>query len=182
MGGRAMEELAEGGYFDAIMDWSTQEIIAHIGHGIFDAGEDRLRIPAAMEIPYIIAPGAIDYVTMGPFDTLPEGWGNRKFIIHNRNITLVRATAEEMGRAAEFLAEKVNAAIGPLKFMIPLQGFSEPNAIGKPFFDPDADRFFLKTLERLVRPTIEIIKMPDHINDERFVRAAVEQMLSMMGV
>ncbi|MGD0398302.1 MAG: Tm-1-like ATP-binding domain-containing protein [Syntrophobacteraceae bacterium] len=182
MGGRAMEELAEGGYFDAVMDWSTQEIIAHIGHGIFDAGEDRLHSPAAIPIPYIIAPGAIDYITMGPFDTLPEGWDKRKFIIHNRNITLVRATAKEMGRAAEFLAEKANAAVGPLKVMIPLEGFSEPNAVGKPFFDPDADRFFLETLERLMRPGIEIIKLPLHINDERFVRVAVEQMLSMMGM
>jgi len=34
----------------------------------------------------------------------------------------------------------------------------------------------------LMRPGIEIIKLPLHINDERFVRVAVEQMLSMMGM
>lgn len=65
--------------------------------------------------------------------------------------------------------------------MIPLEDFSELNAVGKPFFDPAAGRFFLKTLERLVRPGIEIIKRQAHINDESFVGAGVEHMLSMMA-
>ncbi|UCF91441.1 MAG: Tm-1-like ATP-binding domain-containing protein [Desulfobacterales bacterium] len=178
IGGQAMEEMAAAGYFDAVIDWSTQEIIAEVGEGIFSAGQDRLEILAKTNLPYIIAPGAIDYITMGPYETLPESWKKRNLIIHNRHITLVRATAREMRRAAEFLCLKVNRAIGPVKILIPLKGFSEPNAEGKPFYDPEADQAFLGTLEKHLREDIELVKVDAHINDDEFVETAVQHMMS----
>ena len=40
-----------------------------------------------------------------------------------------------MARAAKFIARKVNRAIGPVRILVPLKGYSEPNAEGKPFYD-----------------------------------------------
>jgi uncharacterized protein (UPF0261 family) len=179
-GGKAMEEIAEAGHFDAIMDWTTHEIMDEVGGGIFSAGRDRLRVPSKMNIPYIVAPGAIDYIVKDSHESLPKSWKKRNHIIHNRNVTLVRATGREMSRAAKFLSRKVNRAIGPIKILIPLRGFSEPNAEGKPFFDPEADQLFLSTLKKHIRPDIEIIEIQAHINDSIFVEKAVNHMMLMM--
>ncbi len=179
-GGKAMEEMADLGYFDGILDWSTQEIIAEVGHGIFASGKDRMRIPSQMEIPYLVAPGAIDYITMGPHRQLTRAWQKRNIIIHNRNITLVRATEKEMIQAARFLSRKLNKSKGPVKIMIPLKGFCEPNAKGKQFYDPEADGSFIKTLEENLRSDIPVIKVNAHINDISFVRKGAEQMLQML--
>ena len=179
-GGKAMEEMADLGYFDGILDWSTQEVIAQVGHGIFASGEDRMRIPSQMEIPYLVAPGAIDYITMGPYNQLSKTWRKRNIIIHNRNITLVRATEKEMIQAARFLSRKLNQARGPVRVMIPLKGFCEPNAKGKPFYDPEADGTFIRTLEENLLGDIPIIKVNAHINDISFVRKGAEQMLQML--
>ena len=180
-GGRAMEEMGEAGYFDGIMDWTTHEIMDEVTRGLFSAGKDRLSLPARSGLPYLLAPGAIDYIVKGPFQDLSRTWQKRNHIIHNRNITLVRATAREMGRAAGFLASRVNKAIGPLKFLIPLKGFSEPNAKGKPFFDPEADGFFIDVLKKGIRnPRVEIIEMDAHINDASFVEEAARLMIGML--
>ena len=145
-GGRVMEEMADTGYFDGIMDWTTHEIVDEVGGGVFASGKGRLDILSRQAIPWILAPGAIDYICKGGYQELPLRWKKRKHIIHNRNITLFRATSAEMVNAAGFLAKKINKAIGPVKIMIPLRGFSEPNAEGKPFYDPEADRDFIRAL------------------------------------
>jgi len=155
-------------------------IIAQVGNGIFSSGEDRMRIPSQMEIPYLVAPGAIDYITMGPYNQLSRTWQKRNIIIHNRNITLVRATEKEMVRAAGFLSRKLNQARGQARVMIPLKGFCEPNAKGKPFYDPEADGTFIRTLEENLRSDIPIIKVNAHINDISFARKGADQMIQML--
>ncbi len=85
-----------------------------------------------------------------------------------------------MVRAAKFLAKKINKAVGPVRIMIPLRGFSEPNAEGKPFYDPEADGAFIRALRSGLRQDIEIHERDAHINDDSFVREAVSQMIRMM--
>jgi len=179
-GGTVMEEMAGSGYFDGVMDWTTHEVVDEVCRGVFAPGKGRLDILSRRNIPWILAPGAIDYICQGGYEQLPPQWKERKHIIHNRNITLVRATADEMVLAAGFLAEKINRAIAPVRIMIPLRGFSEPNAVGKPFYDPDTDREFIRALKQNVRSGVEIIEMDAHINDDAFVLEAVNQMLEML--
>ena len=178
-GGTVMEELAGQGYFDGILDWTTHEIVDQVGGGVFAAGKDRLDILSRLGIPWLFAPGAIDYICQGGYQTLAPSWQRRKHIVHNANITLVRATAEEMIEAANFLARKINKAIGPVEVLIPLRGFSEPNAVGKPFYDPQTDRQFIDALKKSVNTGIEILEMDAHINDDVFIDMALGRMLDM---
>lgn len=179
-GGTVMEEMAGAGYFDGIMDWTTHEVVDEVGGGVFTPGKARLDILSKTAVPWILAPGAIDYICKGGYQDLPPRWKNRKHIIHNQNITLVRATAAEMVHAAEFLVKKINRAIGPVRIMIPLQGFSEPNAKGKPFYDPEADGEFIRALKKGLKQKIEICEMDAHINDDAFIREAVNLMMDML--
>ena len=180
-GGCVMEEMAVSGYFDGVMDWTTHEVVDEVGGGIFAPGRGRLDILSKLAIPWILAPGAIDYICKGGYQDLPPRWKKRKHIIHNQNITLFRATAAEMVQAADFLVKKINRAIGPVKIMLPLKGFSEPNAEGKPFYDPEADTEFIRALKTGLKQEIEIIEMNAHINDDAFIREAINQMVDMLG-
>lgn len=181
IGGRTMEKMAEAGYFDGIMDWTTHEILDEVGKGIFAPGKTRLDILSKVKIPYILATGAIDYICKGPYSDLSSAWKRRKHIIHNQNVTLIRGTAKEMARAAKFMARKINKAIGPVKILIPLNGFSEPNAQGKPFYDPDTDRVFIQTLKDNLIDTSRVVEFEAHINDESFVSEGVSHMMKMLS-
>ena len=181
IGGRTMENMAAVGYFDGIIDWTTHEILDEVGKGIFAPGKTRLDILSKVNIPYILAPGAIDYICKGPYADLSPAWKKRNHIIHNQNITLVRGTAREMVRAAKFLAVKINRAICPVKILIPLKGFSEPNAKGKPFYDPEADRAFIQALKDHLRDDTCIMEEEAHINDESFVKRGVTAMMQMLA-
>jgi len=181
IGGMAMERMAEAGYFDGVLDWTTHEIVDEVGKGIFAPGKTRLDVVSKVKLPYIIGPGAIDYVVQGPYAGLSPSWKKRKHIIHNRNITLVRATAAEMVRAAKFIAEKINKALQPVRILIPLKGFSEPNAQGKFFYDPETDSMFLQALKRRLDDPSQVMEIDAHINDESFVKEGFDQMMSMLG-
>jgi uncharacterized protein (UPF0261 family) len=179
-GGAAMESLAREGVFDILLDWTTHEIVDREVGGIFAARDDHLDVLAEREIPCVVSAGAIDYACMGPLEKMPPQWRKRNVIVHNRNITLVRATAEEMVNAADFLAGKLNRALGTVKVMIPLEGFSEPNAKGKQFYDPHADGAFSERLKSLLNQSIELIELPFHINDDGFVKRAADEILQLI--
>jgi uncharacterized protein (UPF0261 family) len=182
VGGRSMEDLAREGHFQLLLDWTTHELLDQVAGGIFEPPADRMGILAERAIPCVASVGALDYVVKGPVDDLDASWRSRRIIVHNRNITLVRATAEEMVRAAELLASKLNRALGPVRVMVPLRGFSEPNAKGKPFFDPEADATFLRALKGALRPEVQVLELDAHINDDAFVRAAADQVSALLGV
>ncbi|MDD4240498.1 MAG: Tm-1-like ATP-binding domain-containing protein [Smithellaceae bacterium] len=179
-GGTVMEEMARSGYFDGVLDWTTHEVVDEVGKGVFAPGRERLDSLAKIAVPWILAPGAIDYICQGGYEQLPPRWKRRKHIIHNANITLVRATADEMAAAARFLVRKINKAIGPVQILIPLGGFSEPNAPGKPFYDPAADREFIRVLKAGLRKDIELYEMNAHINDDAFIGEAFRRMMDML--
>jgi uncharacterized protein (UPF0261 family) len=179
VGGQAMEDLARAGHFQALVDWTTHEILDLVAGGIFVPPASRLDILAERPLPCLVGLGAMDYIVKGPAAELDEAWRSRNIIVHNRNITLVRATGEEMARAARTLSAKLNRALGPVAVMVPLRGFSEPNARGKQFYDPEADQVFLSALRAGLDSGVKVVERDEHINDSGFVAAAVEQLQAL---
>jgi uncharacterized protein (UPF0261 family) len=90
-------------------------------------------------------------------------------------VTLMRTTAEESRAIGEFLAGKLNAMRGPVRFLIPEGGVSAIDKPGQPFHDPEADRVLFSTIEQLFRPGPGRVlqRLPLHINDEAFADALV---------
>jgi len=160
--------------------WTIHEVVDLVAGGIFAARPNFLDLLARREIPCLVSTGAIDYICQGPLAELDNAWQNRNIIVHNRNITLVRAKPAEMIRAAGFLADKLNRARGPVKVMIPLEGFSEPNARGKQFYDPEADQRFTGALKVALRRDIEVIELARHINDDAFIERAAREIESLL--
>ncbi|MFY9512416.1 MAG: Tm-1-like ATP-binding domain-containing protein [Rubrivivax sp.] len=175
VGGQSMEKLADSGLLAGVIDVSTTEIADEIGGGVLSAGPSRLDVFARHALPYVGSCGALDMVNFGAFESVPERHKSRRLVRHNPTVTLMRTTADECRAIGEFLARKLNAMAGPVRFFIPEAGVSAIDRPGQPFHDPEADRALFSTLESQFRSTTQhrLIKLPLHINDEAFADALV---------
>jgi len=97
------------------------------------------------------------------------------FYQHNDNITLMRTTAEECDAIGTWIGRKLDAADGPIRFLIPGGGVSALDSPGAAFWDPAADQALFAAIERSARwgGSRKLIKTPFHINDPAFADAAV---------
>ena len=90
-------------------------------------------------MPYVGSCGALDMVNFGATATVPAQFADRLLHVHNPEVTLMRTTADENVAFGEFIAGKLNACDGPVRFLLPEGGVSLLDAPGQPFWDPDAD-------------------------------------------
>ncbi|WP_338605174.1 Tm-1-like ATP-binding domain-containing protein [Saccharopolyspora sp. SCSIO 74807] len=176
-GGRAMEKLVDDGLIATVLDITTTEVCDLIAGGVMSAGEQRLDAIARTGVPYVGSCGALDMVNFGAFDTVPEQYRERHLYRHNPQVTLMRTTADECRRIGEFLAAKLNACSGPVRFLLPEGGLSVLDASGQPFHDPAADEVLFETLENEVRQHADrqVLRLPHNINDTEFVDALLRE-------
>ncbi|MGK3207821.1 Tm-1-like ATP-binding domain-containing protein [Amycolatopsis sp. MEPSY49] len=174
-GGKAMEKLVDDGLLSGVLDVSTTEVCDYIAGGVLSAGEGRLDAIARTGVPYVGSCGALDMVNFAAPDTVPERYAGRLFYPHNPQITLMRTNTEECARIGSFIAAKLNACEGPVRFLIPEGGVSALDSPGQPFHDPGADAVLFDTLEREVRQTgtRRLVRSPHHINDPEFAAELV---------
>jgi uncharacterized protein (UPF0261 family) len=111
----------------------------------------------------------------GAWDTVPERFRGRNLYRHNASVTLMRTTAQECTAIGEFIAKKLNAIKGPVRFLIPEGGVSAIDKPGQPFHDPAADRALFAAIESGFRPGADrkLLRLPHHINDDAFAQALV---------
>ena len=175
-GGRSMEKLVDSGAVAGVIDTTTTEVCDLLMGGVFSAGEDRLGAIARSGVPYVGSCGALDMVNFGAKDTVPERYADRNLYVHNPQVTLMRTTPEENARMGEWIAQKLNACDGPVRFLLPEGGVSLIDAPGGPFHDPEADAALFEALERHWRdaPNRRLVRLPHHINDPEFARALVD--------
>jgi uncharacterized protein (UPF0261 family)/ABC-type branched-subunit amino acid transport system ATPase component len=175
VGGQSMEKLADSGLLAGVIDVSTTEIADEIAGGVLSAGPTRMDAFARHALPYVGSCGALDMVNFGAWDAVPERFRARKLYRHNPTVTLMRTTAEECRAIGEFIAAKLNAMRGPVRFLIPESGVSAIDRPGQPFHDPEADRALFDAIEKGFRSGAErkLQRLPLHINDEAFAEALV---------
>jgi uncharacterized protein (UPF0261 family)/ABC-type branched-subunit amino acid transport system ATPase component len=175
VGGQSMEKLADSGLLDGVIDVSTTEVADEIGGGVLSAGPHRLDVFAQRALPYVGSCGALDMVNFGPWDSVPERFKGRRLYKHNPTVTLMRTTADECRAIGEFIARKLNAMRGPVRFLIPEGGVSAIDKPGAAFHDPEADRVLFEAIATNFRAGTErkLIRLPLHINDEAFADALV---------
>ena len=175
VGGQSMEKLADSGLLAGVIDVSTTEVADEIVGGVLSAGPNRMDVFARHALPYVGSCGALDMVNFGAWPTVPERFKARTLYRHNPSVTLMRTTADECRQIGEFIAAKLNAMRGPVRFLIPEGGVSAIDRPGQPFHDPEADRVLFSTIESHFRPGSQraLKRLPLHINDEAFAEALV---------
>lgn len=174
-GGKSMEKLTDSGMLRAVLDMTTTEIADHLVGGVFPAGPDRMDVIARTKIPYVGSVGAVDMVNFGAIETVPPQFADRNLLVHNPQVTLMRTTVEENVAVGEFIARKLNACNGPVRFLLPEGGVSLIDAEGQPFHDPEADEALFAVIEANVDQTADrvVMRVPANINDETFIDAVM---------
>ena len=180
-GGIAMEDMIREGAFKGVLDLNLHEIGDRFVGGLHGAiREDRLEAAGDVGIPQLVAPGSINYVVLGPLDTLSPKWKARKLIVHNQNLTLVRLSPNELRNVGKLVAEKLNRAKGPVHVFIPLKGFSYPDRENLPHWDPKGNQAFIDSLKEHLKPAIPVTELNVHINDSEFIDPVTETFILMM--
>ena len=183
VGGRSMEKLVDSGLLSGVIDLTTTEVCDLLMGGVFPATEDRFGAIVRTRVPYIGSVGALDMVNFGAPDTIPERYRGRKLHVHNPQVTLMRTTAEENERVGRWIGERLNAMDGPVRFFLAEGGVSALDALGQPFWDPDADTALFRALDQTVRQTSnrQLIRLKRNINEPEFAAAIVAAFRSIVG-
>lgn len=180
-GGQSMEKLADSHLVAGLMDITTTEVADLLVGGVFAATEDRFGAIIRTGLPYVGSVGAVDMVNFGARETVPAKFNDRKFHVHNAQVTLMRTTPDENRQIGEFIVSRLNRMEGPVRFLLPLKGVSAIDAPGQPFHDPEADSALFETIRSgwLAAPNRRLIELDTHINDPAFAEALVQNFLQI---
>jgi len=181
VGGKSLERLAALGELAGVVDVTTHELTDLIVDGVYSAGDARLTGAGAAGLPQVIVPGAIDHANLW-VGQVPERYKAREFLRYNVQNLLMRTNAEEFRKLGHEFAVRINAAKGPVRVLVPLEGFSEHtkrrahdlqgNDMG-PWKRPDDYRIFVDTLKSHLK-SVRVDELALHINDTAFADACVD--------
>ncbi len=181
-GGMAMEDLVDQGLISGVLDFALHEFSDNLYDGYCGGiGPGRLESAGRAGIPQVVVPGGLDCIVLefNSPEIMPEKVKGRKVFWYDFR-SGVRTGREDVLTLARTISEKLNRARGPVKFMIPLRGWSEADAKDGPLFDPDINRAFVDELKSLLKADIDVIEIDAHINDRSFNTAVVEALDGLM--
>lgn len=173
MGGMAFEALARQGYFTAVMDFALPELGNLMVGSVVNSGPDRLRNAGARGVPQIVAPGCADLIDFAGWQQIPTAYSDRPFHAHNRLIKSSGLDGAERRALIRDIAERVKGAMGPVHFLMPVEGVEEWDKEGEPAHDPDALAAMVDEVEKAI-PPVTLTMLDCHINDEAFAAAALD--------
>ena len=179
-GGNAMENLIREGHIDGVFDLATIEVVQQMLGGYLAAAPDRMTAAVQTGTPVVFAPGAISCNTFGPVESIPEKFKGRPYAVHSAMFTNVRTNSQELVALAKEQAKRVNPAKGPVAWFIPMKGFCQYSVPGGPICDPEADKAYMETLKKELRPDIPVFVRETDINDPAFAVEMAEYLLSIM--
>jgi uncharacterized protein (UPF0261 family) len=181
VGGKSLERLAASGELMGVIDVTTHELADLIVDGVFSAGNGRLTGAGAAGLPQVIVPGAIDHANFWVGD-VPERYRKREFFRYNEQNLLMRTNAEEFEKLGREFGHRLNAAKGPVRILVPLEGFSEHtkrrahDLAGDdkgPWKRPEEYQLFVNSLKTHLK-TAPVDEFALHINHTAFADACVE--------
>lgn len=188
IGDQSMEELIEEGFFAGVLDIVPASVSERLLGGNRAGPAGRLEAAGRQGVPQVVTPCGFDMLSCGPLERRENGdplWMERRLdrralFVPDRWRVQARTTADELRAVARLVAEKLNRGRGPVRFLVPLRGWSSLSEEGGPLYDPEADRAFLEELSPLLRPEIEVQELDLALNTPEFARAAVTALLEML--
>ncbi|MES0812661.1 Tm-1-like ATP-binding domain-containing protein [Roseibium sp. SCPC15] len=174
MGGMAFESLARQGAFCCVMDFCLQEFGNMLAGSLVSSGDDRLTNAGKSGIPQLVAPGALDLVDFAGWQTIPEQYADRPYHEHNRLIKSSVFNADERRKWVHELAERLEAAKGEVRFLLPVGGIEEWDREGQEAYDPEGLQAFIEEARNVLPGRVPMDEIDGHINDQVFIDAALE--------
>ena len=132
LGDKAMEELIGKGFFDGVVDLAIVGVSDEIWEGNRAGGPERLEAAGRRGIPMVLTPCGLNQTGCGPTRRNREKYASRSRIHKLDELRMgTRYDEEELLINARTVAEKLNKTTGPVKFFVPLRGFSSYDVPGQ---------------------------------------------------
>jgi len=189
VGGKSLERLASSGELAGVIDVTTHELADLVVDGVYSAGAARMTGAGAAGLPQVIVPGAIDHSNFW-VGQVPDQYKTREFFRYNAQNLLMRTNAEEFRKLGVDFAKRLNAAKGPVRVLIPLEGFSEhtrrraQDLAGNdkgPWRRIEEYRAFTDTLKSHLNGA-RIDELSLHVNDAAFADACIDAFMEIAKI
>jgi uncharacterized protein (UPF0261 family) len=180
IGDRAMEEIIEHqDIFGAVIDLAPGGVGEELLGFSRAAGLSRLESAGKKGLPQVIAPCGVNFGSPLKRKYKPE-YESRKKFEYDAARTFVRLSNEELIMVAAAIADKLNKALGPVKVVIPLGGWSSVDKRGTCFYDGEADKVFTNKLKKQLKQNIEVIEVGADLETAEFARAVVKAFMDIV--
>jgi len=174
-GGRTLDSIALDRKVAAIVDMSLVEINDLLNDGICNAGPERATAGLSRGIPTVFAPGNCDfYIMPSPMAVGDSPFGGRKFHVHNPALTAVRTNQHDLERLADHVADMTKNAGGPVRFYVPLKGFSHHDSPEGHIHEPSLPPIFADYVQQVMPANVDVRRFECHINDPEFAQALAD--------
>jgi uncharacterized protein (UPF0261 family) len=181
-GDRAMEQMIDEGLFQGVLDLCTGGVIEHLYGGNRDPGPDRLMAAVRSGIPAVLAPCGLEFLSYGGRTDKLQATRERPRYVQDSVRVQVRASVDELRRAAEVMAERLNQSKGPFRFLVPLRGWSSIDREGRPTYDPAANAAFATRLREKLNDKDAVKEVDLHFYTPEFARVAVDEFVRLYAM
>jgi uncharacterized protein (UPF0261 family) len=180
--GSAMERLVEEGSMEAVLDLTTHELLGELyPEDIYaPVRPGRLTGASRLGLPQVVVPGGLEYFCFGGQDTIPVRFRDRATHHHNPYNTNVRTSYGELRRVGTLMAERLNAARGPVAVLVPQRGWSEVGSPGGVLHNLNSNAGLVETLHQLLDPAVLLREVDATINDPAFAELAADTLLGFL--
>ncbi len=173
VGGMVMEQLAEEGFINGILDLTTHEIVSEFFGGGFSYGAaERLVKPAKMGIPMVVSVGGLDFVDFAKTE-FPSRMEERVYNMHNATYAHIKILPDEAQKIGKIVADRLNLASEGVTLLIPTNGMRRDTKPGEKLFNKNVDDVLIQTITQNVGKNVKVRYLEGNLNDADWgVRAA----------
>ncbi|KIC40587.1 hypothetical protein RA27_12480 [Ruegeria sp. ANG-R] len=175
MGGMAFEKLAGEGAFACVMDFCMQEFGNLMAGSVVSSGVDRVTNAGRVGTPQLVAPGALDLLDFAGWQDIPDRYADRPFHEHNRLIKSSVFNGDERRAWIRELANRLEAATGPVHFFLPVRGIEAWDKEGEEAHNPEALADMVDEVRKVMPGRVPTTEMDAHINDAEFCERVLAQ-------
>ena len=176
---RAMEEMILEGLFRMVIDLAPGGVGEHLYGFMRDAGPHRLEAAGKAGIPQIVSTCGINHITPSRSMTGPK-YSERRTYQLDRFRTWFRMTPGELQEVSHVFADKLNRSSAPVRFLIPLRGWSSIESPGSPTYDPEEDALFTQGLKKMLNKEIKVIEVDANMEDPAFSAAVINAAFDLL--
>lgn len=176
---RAMEDMIADGLFSGVVDLAPGGVGEHLFGFMRDAGPRRLESAGEAGLPQIISTCSVNHMTPAKSKYKPDYAQRPKYDL-DRFRTWIRLSADELREVAGAFRDKLNRSKGPVRILVPLNGWSSVDYPGNATYNPEEDRVFVEELRKGLNPGIEIVEVDANMEDPAFAAAVVKASIEIL--
>ncbi len=180
IGDRAMEDMIAEGFFQGVIDLAPGGVGEHYFGYMRDGGPERLESAGKKGIPQIISTCSVNHMTPSRSKYKKEFYNRPKYDL-DKFRTWIRLKTSELKEVANEFARKLNNSKGPVKLIIPTQGWSSVDCPGNPSYAPKEDLIFVETLRNKLDSNIKIIEVHANMEDSAFSKQVIQSALEIFS-